>query len=341
VKLGSLDQARFPTLPADGRWRSFIATYLAGRVFSVDADSGAILWSRDLALDWSTQSGAPVAGMFRQYGGARDLVFVGTRKASAMNRLLALEPFTGADVGAFDLTGTVSSIYYAPIVDYATRRVFFTAHETSPTGPNLYCIEVSPSGAPFAASSLVWKVTVPTATDGPPATVREPLTTSPVLRSGRIYVGDAKGAVYSVRASDGGDLRRFDTGSAASVLGFLFPDRSGDALYFTSGNRTFKVVDSDSTGLVATPEPGWPVSIAPTATMPLFYRRQSLPGFAWAATGGAGGTRVFRIESGAAVEVADLAVSDTPGQPTLDSAFGVMYLGTTAGSLFAVPVTLP
>jgi hypothetical protein len=182
---------------------------------------------------------------------------------------------------------------------------------------------------------------VPTATDGPPATARNRLTTSPILRNGRLYVGDEKGVVYSIRASDGGDIRRFDTASGAEVLGFLFPDRSGDALYFTTGNRVYKVLDTDASGLVATPEAGWPVSINPTATMPLFYRRQSLPGFAWTATGGSGSTRIFRVEGGSAVDVADLVVNDTPGQPTLDSAFGLMHLGTTAGSLFGVSVTLP
>jgi outer membrane protein assembly factor BamB len=226
------------------------------------------------------------------------------------------------------------SIYYTPVVDYATRRVYFTTYDDSLTNPNLHCLQISDVGAPFGGPNPVWQITVPTAAD---ATNRAQLSTGPILRNGRIYVGDTKGAIYSLRASDGRDIRRFDTGTGQAVLGFLFPDRASDALYFTTGDTVYKVVDSDTDGL--TLSGGWSVAIPPTATMPLFYR-----GFAWTASGGSGATdlpgRDGTIDPPDPGDK-DLVVTDTPGQPTLDTGYGVMYLGTSAGSLYAVPVDMP
>jgi outer membrane protein assembly factor BamB len=66
---------------------------------------------------------------------------------------------------------------------------------------------------------------------------------SPILRGGRLYVGDADGVVYSLDAATGGDLRTFTTGDGP-VKGFLFPDRGSDDLFFATDTKVWSISDA-------------------------------------------------------------------------------------------------
>ena len=66
---------------------------------------------------------------------------------------------------------------------------------------------------------------------------------SPVLRGGRLYVGNVNGDVYSIDAASGSDVYSFNTGDGP-VKGFLFPDRRNQDLFFATNTRVWSVQDT-------------------------------------------------------------------------------------------------
>jgi hypothetical protein len=71
------------------------------------------------------------------------------------------------------------------------------------------------------------------------------ITGSPVLRGGRVYIGNNTGTVYSLDAMTGGGDRTFATGDGP-VKGFLFPDRRNDDLMFATDTKVWSVSDDSN-----------------------------------------------------------------------------------------------
>ena len=147
------------------------------------------------------------------------------------NFVYALDAFTGAVVdrwpeavdGVYDIgpiNGTLS-------VDYANGLIYFGSWATGTSPETLWCLEV---GGPTDALKLKWK-------SAAPANV----TTSPVLRGDRVYVGDTAATVWAVDAGDG--LTAYSYAVDSDVKGFVWPDRSSNALYFATTNYVWGLRD--------------------------------------------------------------------------------------------------
>ncbi len=203
-----------------------------GFVHAIDARTGLRPWPAQMQN--LTMTGAP-GGMFTQFGGIRDLLFVGTRDSALPNELRALNLADGSFLEAYAGAGSpgqIGPINGSPAIDYATRRVYFASHKRL-GGDTFFCIEVT---SPPTFPVFTWKWSRDLGN----------ITGSPVLRGGRVYVGTDAGVVYSLDAAMGlmGDDRVYTPAPLdGPIKGFLFPDRRNDDLFFATDSKVWSVSD--------------------------------------------------------------------------------------------------
>ena len=232
--LGGVAHSRSPIVPfvgsvlvASGETALFVGDD-SGDVSTFNARTGQPAWTTPPNLG-KPVTGAP-GGLFVQYGGVRDVVLVGTRDGAGANALHGLSLADGSDLPGSPYTagGTIGAISGAPAVDYATQRVYFASRSLA-SGPTLWCVQVAAS--PLFAPCSGWTDRDLGDIDG-----------SPVLRNGRVYVGNTAGTVYSVDAATGFDERSYAT-SDGDVKGFLFPDRRNDDVMFATTTKVWSLSD--------------------------------------------------------------------------------------------------
>ncbi len=314
---GSPSQARNPIVPLSVGSRAFIATQ-DGRVHSVDTQSGAVNWSATLAP--ASLTGAP-AGIFTGFGGEHDAIFAGT-SAGTDNVFHALDPRTGTPIAAFGAPGNpgIGPILGMAVVDYSRapqNRVYFASRQSS-APETLWCLNL---GLPGSLSfTLRWKIDLGN------------ISGSPVLRSGRIYVGNDLGEVWSVRADDGMDAYFINLGDGP-VRGFVFPDRGSGDVYVSTNGLVWRLTDNGSFWVNQ-----WG-RVVPNPSPPLLR-----PGAAHVYVGGGDGKLYQLATPGGAIT--SLALDYDPlsfvvGAPSFDLGFGLVHVGSERGVFYAVQVPLP
>lgn len=328
VQLGGVAQARPPVLAAGTLPGQPGLTLLAaqdGAVYVVDAGTGAPVQQSPALAE--VLQGA-VAGGFVAYGFPFDRLFIGTRNSSGGNLFYGLDPQSPvlAPVGApYDGVdgGGLGIVSGGAAVDYATARVYFASRAAPAGAHTVWCLEATASGFTYRWSQAIGDV------DG-----------SPVLRGNRVYVAGNDGKVYAFDKTTGQQAWSFDSG-AQPIKGFLFPDRSpgGTGLYFATTNRIHGLSDDggSASALFA------PLAFASPSIVLFRPAEDALPPRLYF---GAGNQRLYEL---------DLSVSPVPGQksvvlggtpsvigaPSYDSDFGLVYVGSDAGVVYAVAVPLP
>src|SRR5262249_31993140 len=127
-----------------------------------------------------------------------------------------------------DGTGPIGPISGGASVDYAGKRVFFASRARVGGSANtLWCLNLTAAGLTFAWAAPYGDI------DG-----------SPVLRGGKLYVGNNAGDVIAVDPGDGTEVWRYATGDGP-VKGFVFPDRSN--LYFSTTSKVWGLADQGAT----------------------------------------------------------------------------------------------
>src|SRR5262249_54926355 len=91
-----------PTTSVMGASRIAVASSQDGRVYAFNADTGAFLWKSDI-LGAAVQ--ASPSGLFKDFGGAADLVLVGTREPTGDSKFFALKLADGTEAWHFDNGG--------------------------------------------------------------------------------------------------------------------------------------------------------------------------------------------------------------------------------------------
>ncbi len=317
--LGAVSQQRAPIVPLGGGWRMFISTQ-DGRVHSIDTASGNLIWSTQLPEGAAV---GPPAGIFTAFGGAYDYILVGT-SSGAVNRLYALDPFTGAVIDAFPQTidglppGNMGAILGMPSVDYANRRVHFASRiGTIPS--TVWCLELGP---PSDALQLGWRVAT------------NDINGSAVLHNDRIYVGTISSEVYSFSAADGSSYPLLPLGDGP-IQGFLFPDRRNSDLYVATDTTVWAITDTGS----SLNHDKWPVE--PTLVNPSVVLHHPGTDDIYVGVENYGGTAaVVKIDAAAGVVAPGYVSLEngplTIGPPSLDLGSGMLHMGSVAGILYAV-----
>jgi hypothetical protein len=277
---------------------------------------------------------AAPAGIFRAFDPTLtfDYLLVGTRDGSGPNALVALDPFTGAEVDRFDNGGGANGIGIIngmAAVDYPSRRVYFTSHALSGgSATTLWCLQLGPT--PTVFSGCGW----PT-----PRTLGD-IDSSPILSGGRIYVGSTAsgGMVYSIDAATGNPgLDRTFVHGDGQVKGFVFPDRTSNDIYFATENYVWAVTDLAGGMSNKFPPSGFSLGPGVKPSAVLF-----VPGSHYVYVGGSDG-RLHEIDvaAGPGRKVVTLGNGKaTVGAPSLDRGYDLVHAGTEAGSFYAVETPL-
>jgi outer membrane protein assembly factor BamB len=319
-------QHRVPVIPLPGGGRAFVST-ANGWVHAVDTASGDLLWSTPLPE--GAALGAP-AGIFTAFSGAYDYVLVGTSVGGSFNQLYAFDPFTGVTIDSYPKStdpyyGQMGPILGMPSVDYTNLRVYFASRAW---GPTIWSLDLGPSSDALKPG---WTPKSTPDIDG-----------SVVLHNGRVYAGTANSPfaeIHSVSAADGTSYLYF-TGGA--VQGFLFPDRRSNDLYAATHNPDQVWAITDTGSSMNTNK--W--AVEPTLTTPsivlhhpgtddVYVGVQDYSGL---------GAAVVKIDavSGAVAPGPGpgfVVLESTPqaiGAPSLDLVYGMLYVGSEAGVIYAV-----
>jgi hypothetical protein len=289
---------------------------------AVDADTGLGLWGQPL--------GAPVqagpGGIFTAYGGAFDFILLGNRNSVGASAFFALDPSTGNPAPGWPYVGEppgneIGVISSQAAVDYAGRRAFFTSFKKSASSDSVWCVDLSTAGR-----CSLWPV-------GATSTLGD-LTASPTLRSGRLYVAALNGPdaeVHALDADDGSPLWAAPYAPAdGQVKLFVLPDVGSNDLYFSTNDHVVSIRDDGAAWFERWKQP------LPGASQPVFF----------AGTGrvfvGGGDGQLHVLKAGDGTDdAAPIPLGDGlsgVGAPTVDSANGFVYVGTTAGVVYAVAI---
>jgi len=295
-----------------------------GSVYAVDAVGGGIKWTQPL-LPASEVRGAPAA-FFSAWGApwgiTFDLTLAATHTGAAGNRIYALDVASGVVVGTpYDDGGAMGSISSMMSLDYPTKRAYVTSR-TATSSNSLWCFDVSASGL-----SLAW------------AKPAGEIDASPILRAGVVYTSTIDGDIMAYSAATGdpvwsGGSTPFPT-EVGGVKSFIFPDRLSPRLYLSTTTKVWALSD---TGTEAVED--WSTTVVPSPSTPVFVR---LGGLGYVFVGGGDG-RLYQLDeaTGTVVKWVQLGgPSDVMGAPTFDLTHSLVYIGGTAGIIYAVRTPLP
>jgi hypothetical protein len=311
---------------------AFIATQ-DGRVTAIDTATGVTLWSTSLTP--ASGQAAP-AGIFTDFGGAWSYVLVGTRENSTNNRFYALDPANGSIVDYYPKAGDpeqkVGPINGAAAVDYATSRVYFGSLKVGSSTETFWCLQLGPSAD---ALTLGWTLHHSDVGD---------IDGSPVLRNGRVYVGNTTGTLFSFNATDGGGRYAYTPiNDGTGIKGFAFPDRRNGDLYFATSNGIHGVTDNGS-ALVPkwTLVPNFRVNVQIPSVVLLRPGTSLLYVGTKDAASGKPGLREYDVSSAdprpSKKSVVLEGLAGVIGAPSLDIGYNLLHVGSEAGILYAVQV---
>jgi len=326
--MGGASQARpgVPTVTISGTPTKVL--YLGaqdGFVYCVNANTGAQIWKDNHAAQPANSmiQGAP-AGEFTTYGGTYNLVFAGTRNATANNVFYALDATTGADAWSFDNGGGANGIGIItgdPWVSFSAHKVYFTSRKKSGgSSGTVWCLDYTNNSASLCSG-------FPIAADDSDGSI--------TIWNGSIYVGNNTGKVYSFNATTGAQNWVFDTADGP-VKGFINPDFTGATtdLYLATTNKVWALTNN---GGSATQR--WVVSSIAYPSIPIFTA------FGRMYVGSSDGKlyELSTLASGSpTVKSLTLGTGDASvGSPSFDYSTNQVYAGTDAGRIYAVATPLP
>jgi hypothetical protein len=308
----------FPTFTVNGVSKVVYITSQDGRVYVADALTGALLRSTASPLGDAIQHSP--GGMFRDFGGAYDVLIVGTRNTSSANVLYGLNPDTLETLWSFDNgagANAIGIVSGAPLVHYPTARVYFTSRQRAGgTGSTVFCLSFTESSV-----TKVWEANVGS------------VDASITLVGGTLYIGNIQGDVYALNASDGTTkwTAPFRTNDGP-VRSFVWGAGTAPRLYFSTTSKVWAVTDNGA-GTAPTAHFTSPVAIQ-SPTNPLFTAGRLYVG--------SRSGDLSEIDPSTAtppapntVPLVDAARPAQVARPTADNTNQLIYAGTDAGSLYA------
>jgi outer membrane protein assembly factor BamB len=312
-------QGRSPVAPVPVGGASKIALVGSqdGHVYIINAVTGAQV-AKSPKLGDMIQA-APAA-IFTQFGGAIDQILVGTRNSSSENRFYGLNLTDGSIAWSFDNGGGsngIGIISGQASVDYPNQRVYFASRQLAGGSLNtVWCLKFTASSA-----NLLW------------ARDLGHIDGSPVLRNGKVYVGTNGSEVHALDPATGNSVwaAPFNAGDGM-VKGFIWVASATD-LYLSTTNTILSLNDNGTTV-----SENWRVTSIPLPSIPLFT-----PGSHYLLVGSSDGNLYQLDVAVTPPTVKSVKLGDgtaTVGSPGLDVANQLLYVGTTAGAIYAVAVPL-
>ena len=315
-------QARPPVVPTTAVSGANQVIFLGsedGHVYAANAETGTTLWQSP-ALG-SILLASP-SGMFTDFGGSFNLLFIGSRDATADNKIYMLNPADGAIITSFDNGGGgngIGIISSAATVDYANNRIYFASRARAGGSPDtLWCLSFT--GTSF---TKVWSVALGDI-DG-----------APVLYQGRLYVGNTGGTVYAVNPASGATYWSYAASGDGAVKGFVAPEASVSlprSLYFSTSTKVWSITDNGSSASL-----GWSVTSVPGPSIPL------VPVGGTVLYVGSSNGDLYQLDAATGAVQTQVQLGDgtaTIGSPALDGINNMAYVGSESGAVYGVVLPL-
>ncbi|HHQ48505.1 MAG TPA: hypothetical protein ENK19_06430, partial [Acidobacteria bacterium] len=314
-------QARPPIVPTSVISGHSMVTFLGsedGRAYAADAHTGQLLWQ-------SPELGSIVlaspAGIFTGFGGAYDLLFIGSRDATSDNRMYMLDPSDGHIIATFDNgggAGGMGIISTSATVDYATNRIYFASRERAGgSSDTLWCLSFDGSGFAKVWSRPYGDI------DG-----------AAILYGGRIYVGDNAGTVHAVDPSDGSEIWSYATGDGP-VKSFVMPEFTASTprkLYFSTTNAVWALTDNGASASLAWQQTN--IAGPSTPLVPIGDTRLYV---------GSTDGKLYQLDTASGAIQTSVVLGDgtaTIGSPALDVVNNMAYAGSESGAVYGVQLPL-
>jgi len=314
-------QARPPVVPTGVIAGHSLVTFLGsedGHAYAADAHTGQLLWQ-------SSKLGnillASPSGIFTDFGGAYDLLFIGSRDATDDNVMYMLDPADGHILATFDNgggTGAMGIISSGATVEYASNRIYFASRSRSGgSSDTLWCLGFTDTGFTKVWSRPYGDI------DG-----------APVLIGGRLYVGNNAGVVYAVDPADGSEIWHYATNDGA-VKGYVTPEYTASTprqLHFATTNTIWALTDNGGSAALAWQQGGVPgpsIPLAPFGENVLYV--------------GSSDGRLYQLSSTTGSIETSVLLGDgtaTIGSPALDVFYDVAYAGSESGTVYGVQLPL-
>jgi outer membrane protein assembly factor BamB len=299
----------------------------SGRVYFVDTANGLSDWATTLAGADAVQ--AATTAEILGYSNATfkavatdDLLFAATRNVSTTNNeVFAMRASDGALRWTFNGTGAYQMDYVVgtPWLDYTRNRLYVASRAgAAGTQPSLWVIN-SLDGTLVQSFALGH------------------LQSSPTLSYDEttLYVGNTTGSLYAINLNT--VALKWTTPSAlgSALTGYVWEDASiAGRLYFTTANGNVWCLQDPGAGLPPNPvTPVWKRAVAGASTPLLIDKLYA----------GSTDGKIHQIDPSTGVDEKQFTVGDgtsTVGTPsTEDSA--QLFVGTTAGTIYKIPLPLP
>jgi outer membrane protein assembly factor BamB len=290
-------------------------------VYAVDAKTGASLWQ-------SPQLGgilfASPSGMFADFGGSHNLLFIGTRNATADNVMYALNPADGTIAYQFDNGGGsngIGIISSAATVDYANNLIYFASRERAGGSTHtLWCLSFTDTAFTYEWSAPYGDI------DG-----------APVLYQGRLYAGTNDGNVYAVNPENGSQHWSYaDASVDGAVKGYVIPEGVTTfprRLFFSTTNKVWSITDGGGTSVSS----GWDVASVAGPSTPLAPFGENV-----LYVGSSDGS-LYQLNAATGAVQESVVLGDgtaTVGGPSRDRANSMAYVGSESGAVYGVELPL-
>ena len=298
-----------------------LSVYLSsqdGRVYDVNGKTLNEIWHSDILSKMLLAS--PV-GMFTEYGGSIDALFIGTRNSGSYNSLFALNPDDGSKIWEFnngansDLSKAFGVINGSPYVDYTNNMVIFNCRNTGWSNTsNMWA--VSPDNG-----NLLWQG------DANESDL------SLTVENNIVFTADTSGIIYAINENTGSTLWTFNPNDGA-VKSHIEKDWYNNLLFFSTTNSVF-CLKYDSGGA----EEVFKIDSIPNPSAPI------VNGFTSKLYVGGGDGYIYEIDytNPTQPNIKSYKLSDNGiiGEAALDIFNNLLFVGSSAGEVFCLSIPLP
>jgi len=299
----------------------------SGRVYYVDTAAGLTDWATTLAGADAVQAATTAAVLGYSNAAFKavatdDLLFAATRNVSTTNnKVFAMRASDGALRWTFNGTGTYQMDYVVgtPWLDYTRNRLYVASRAgAAGTQPSLWVINA-------LDGSLAQSFALGHLQSSPTMSYDE--TT--------LYVGNTTGSLYAIDLNTVALKWTTPAALGSALIGYVWED-SGRLYFSTADGNVWRLQDTGpgSPPNAASPVlPDWKRAVAGAST-PLLLDKLYV---------GSSDGKVHQIDPDSGVDETQFTVGDgtsTVGTPTTEDSTQI-FVGTTAGTLYKIPLPLP
>jgi adhesin/invasin len=358
ASLGGSVQGWVVPWPKSGTWSDALGDWTTytlyagasdGKVYAYNPATGAKLWESAVLGDeiratvaiqsWDLSDPTFQATYTDGAGGPMDVLFPVTKNASATNnKLYALRGFAdqGGNPGGSILwtfndgvpAGDSRSVDIITTLPWVTlgsaNRIYMASYSNTQTQPSLWAINALDGNLQASQGTLA----------GTPSHLGD-ITADPAVSVDEttLYLGSASGYVIALNTSDLSLKWAFSTGSP--IVGFIWEDWVNPGiLYFSTQDGNVRAIQDNGTSAALLQITAAPVSGVSTPLVDAAARKL------W--VGGASGQVVeIDLDTWVTKSVTLGDGTETLGDPNTNSAGNTLYVGTSGGRIYALPLPLP